>query len=114
MFRKRDKSKAALAKIASTNLLYEELSETTIGKLILRVQDLESILFNAETLISDINNLRNEITNIRNQNLSTLLSIQNLANEINIKTISNEKTALQINTISLRLSIEIANSGIQI
>jgi len=108
----RNKSKAALAKIASANLLYEELANIIVGDLLLRVQDLESILLNSPNLISDINYLRNEINNISDQNLATLISIQSLANEINIKTISNEKTALQINTISLRLSIEIANAGI--
>lgn len=108
----KNKSKAALAKIANANQLYEDLANITVGDLLLRVQDLESILLNSPNLISDINYLRNEINNIRDQNLATLISIQSLANEINIKTISNEKTALQINTISLRLSIEIANAGI--
>jgi len=111
---RRNKSKAALAKVANTTALYEDLASTTVGDLILRVDALESTLIESEDLLLEISNLRNELNAAKNQALSTLLSIQNLANQINIKTISNEKAALQINNISTRLSIEIANSGIQI
>lgn len=109
---KKNKSKTALAKISSTNLLYEELTNTTVGDLSMRLDSLENFISEYVTLIDDFSNLRNEIASIKNQNLTILQEVQNMFNEINIKTISNEKTALQINTISLRLSIEFANANI--
>ena len=111
---KRNKSKIALAKIATTNSMYDELANTTVGDLSIRMQNIELFLSDSINLLDDISNLRNEILSIKNQNASILQNVQNMFNEINIKTISNEKTALQINTISTRLSIEIASSEIQI
>ncbi len=111
---KRNKSKAALAKIATTNSMYDELANTTVGDLSIRMQNIELFLSDSINLLDDISNLRNEISSIKNQNVSILQNVQSMFNEINTKTISNEKTALQINTTSLRLSIEIASSGIQI
>ena len=111
-FRRKDKSLAALAIANASNEKYNELANTTVGDLILRVESLESIVDAVAFLTDDISNLRNEIENAKNQNFAILQNVQNMFDEINIKTISNEKTALLIQTTSTRLSIEIANSGI--
>lgn len=111
-FTKRDKSKTALAKIASTNSMYDELANTTVGDLALRVQSLENVLDTVISLTDNITELRNEINVSKNENLAILQNVQSMFNEINLKTISNEKTALQIQTIDIRLSLEIANAGI--
>ena len=109
---KKNKSKAALAKIANTNLMYEELANTTVGDLSIRIQDIENFISEYVILIDDISNLRNEMSSMKNQHQAILQDVQSMFNEINIKTISNEKTALQINNVSLRLSIELANANI--
>ena len=111
-FRRKDKSLAALAIANASNEKYNELANTTVGDLAVRVEDLENVMDAAVLLINDISKLRTEISNAKNQNLSILQNVQSMFDEINIKTISNEKTALLIQTTSTRLSIEIANSGI--
>lgn len=112
MFTKRDKSKTALAKIASTNSMYEELANTTVGDLALRVQSLENALSTIISLTENVASLRNEINTSRNENLAILQNVQSMFGEINLKTESNQRIALHIQTIDIRLSLEIANAGI--
>lgn len=112
MFHKRDKAKAALAVASRLNDSYDELSNTTIGQLSLKVSKIELDTQELFYLLDEIRSIRNELSNMKNRNQQIANDIQMMFNEINIKTISNEKTALNMQTLYLRISIEIANNGI--
>lgn len=109
-FKRKDK-KGFVAAMTNQRAV-EEINSTTLLELLSRLSTLENDTQELLMLLDEIRAVRNELEITKNKHLQIFQDVQTMFNEINLKTISNEKTALRMQTLDLRMSIEIANNGI--